>query len=120
MALSDSVTSATVEVGPFAFRVFLGRHRKGSQNNLKILKDFFALRRVLGSNWRLSGSRNHTPLDVSFSFSVVLACSTSLGGLVEERGTLVGLPLLSSTFLETVSAWGAEEFGRPDARIAGG
>ena len=61
-----------------------------------------------------------TPLDVSFSFSVVLACSASLGGLVEERGTLVGLPLLSSTFLETVSAWGAEEFGRPNARIGGG
>ena len=69
MALSDSVTSATVEVGPFAFRVFLGRHRIDSQNNLKILKDFFALRRVLGSNWRLSGSKNHSLGCVFFFFS---------------------------------------------------
>ena len=45
-----------------------------------------------------------TPLDGSFYFLVALACSASLGGLVEEGGILAGLPLSSFAFLETVAA----------------
>ena len=61
-----------------------------------------------------------TPLDGSFYFLVALACSASLGGLVEEGGILAGLPLSSFAFLETVATWGPEELGGPDARIAKG
>ena len=39
---------------------------------------------------------------------------------MEEGGTLAGLPLSSSAFLETMSAWGPEELGGLDARIARG
>ena len=61
-----------------------------------------------------------TPLDVSFSFSVALASFASLKELVKEGGILARLPLSSTVFLETMAAWGLEELGGPDARIAGG
>ena len=44
-----------------------------------------------------------TPLDVSFSFSMALACSAALGGLEEAGGILAELPLSSTAFSRTVA-----------------
>ena len=55
-----------------------------------------------------------------FSFSVTLACSVSLAGLVEEGRTWVWVSLASSAFLEIGSAWELGEVGGLDAQIAGG
>ena len=61
-----------------------------------------------------------TPLVVSFPFSGALACSASLGGLVEEGRTLARLSLSTFVSLGTMSDLGLEELGRPDACITKG
>ena len=55
-----------------------------------------------------------------FSFSVTLACSVSLAGLVEERRTWAWVSLASFAFLEIGSAWELGEVGGLNAWIAEG
>lgn len=99
MPLEGLITSVVVEVGPLPLGSSLVGKGRVVRIISKSLEDSLPLEGSLGATRGFVVSRT-TPLDDSFSFSVALACSSTLEGLEDEGEILVGLPLPSSTFLE--------------------
>ena len=102
MPLVGLVASIAIEVGHLLLEsslVDMGRVASTISNSLE---DFLPLKGSLGAT-RGFVVLGTTPLDVSFSFSMALACSAFLGGLEEEGGILAELPLSSTAFSGTVA-----------------
>ena len=105
MPLLGLVALVAIEVGPLLLESSLANMGRVASTISKSLEDSLSLKGPLGATkgFVVSGT---TPLDVSFSFSMALAYSTTLGGLEEEGRILAELPLSSFSFSGTVAVWG--------------
>ena len=102
MLLVGLVALVAIEVGPLLLESSLVDMGRVASTISKSLEDFLPLKGSLGAT-RGFVVLGTTPLDVSFSFSMALACSAFLGGLEEEGGILAELPLSSTAFSGTVA-----------------
>ena len=102
MLLVGLVALVAIEVGPLLLESSLVDMGRVASTISKSLEDFLPLKGSLGAT-RGFVVLGTTPLDVSFSFSMALACSAALGGLEEAGGILAELPLSSTAFSRTVA-----------------
>ena len=97
MPLVGLVASIAIEVGHLLLESSLVDMGRVASTISNFLEDFLPLKGSLGAT-RGFVVLGTTPLNMSFSFSMALACFVALGGLEEEGGILAELPLSSTAF----------------------